>query len=447
VKKGMVYLLVLITVVLSMAQEYRLTAGSAKVDITPPIGIWLCGWLARDRPSTDIADNLYAKAVVIDDGRTKIVVVTTDLLKTYPDVNKSMKEEIYQRTGLDADHVLITASHTHFSPCIGLDSDKPYVNDYTKTVIAKIAGLVERADRNRQPVWIGCASGKASDLTFNRRVVGADGTIQMHWRMPGDTTGMTFGPIDPEVGVIRFDNHKGELVASLINYSTHPVCGMNEMYSISADYPAYTMQLIERIEGGVSLFSLGASGNQVPVEREGNSRVEIGRALGAEALEILQGMPVYNGFPIGVSAREIVCPTQREIAPTDSIRVKIQVFAIGEIILVALPGEVFVELGLELKNKIQHPLYICQLSNGGNVGYILNERDYAEGGYEAISALLAPGMGEYLIDEAAKMIGQLTWCTDATKVVRTNSTKSTFEDYSQKGYDIRKEEWGDRKGL
>ncbi len=431
----------------SYSQDVPLTAGAAKVNITPPVGIFQCGWRARDRASEAIADELYAKAVVIDDGETRIAIVTTDLLKTYPRVNKFMKKEIFKRTGMDADHVMITASHTHFSPCVGLESDKPYVKEYTKTLIAKIAGVVDWANRNRQPVWIGCENGHAENLSFNRRVVDARGEVQMHWRMPEDTTGMTFGPTDPQVGVIRFEDDRKMLVASLINFSTHPVCGMNEMYSVSADYPAYTAQVVEQIEGGICLFSLGASGDQVPIEREGNSRVEIGRALGAEALKVLQRMKTYTGFRIGVAAKELMCPTQKEIAPTDSIRVKVQIFAIGDILLVALPGEVFVELGLKLKNRIPHAVYICQLANGGNVGYILNRRDYAEGGYEAISALLAPGMGEYLIDQAADMIDALSWCTTSEKTLHADSTQSAFKDYSQKGYDIRKKEWGKRKGL
>ncbi len=419
----------------------RLTAGAASVNITPPVGIAMGGWAARDKPSQAVADDLYAKALVLSDGTTTAAILTMDLLKTHPDIVDSIRQHVVRRCGIAPDHVLIGASHTHFSPVVDLNGTGLYERAYAQTLIGKCAGAVEMAFNNRQPVWIGAATGQAPDVTFNRRVTRADGTVFNSWRYPADTTGLSFGPVDPDVGVLGIETLSGTPVASMIHYATHPVCGMNEMYALSADFPAYAVQVIEQIEGGICLFGLGPCGNQVPIEREGNSRVEIGRVIGGEALKALQRMPVYNGIPVGVESRILTFATKpNKFVKSDSVDLEVQVFAVGDIVFVALPGEVVTELGLDLKRRsgLEH-LFVIELANGGNVGYVLRRQDYTGGGYEALNGALQAGSGEILVETALELIEKLEWCIKADKKIRTKTDESGFGDFSQKGYDITRE--------
>jgi hypothetical protein len=426
----------------SSERDSILTAGVASVNITPPVGIAMGGWAARDKPSQAVADDLYAKALVFSDGNTTAAILTMDVLKTYPDIVDSIRQHVVRRCGIPPDHVLIGASHTHFSPIIDLNGTGPYERAYAQTLIGKCAGAVEMAFHTQQPVWIGAAMGTAPDVTFNRRVTRANGTVFNSWRYPADTTGLSFGPVDPDVGVLGIETLSGTLLASMIHYATHPVCGMNEMYALSADYPAYAVQVIEQIEGGICLFGLGPCGNQVPIEREGNSRVEIGRAIGGEALKVLQRMPVYHGVPVGVESRILTFATKpNKFVKRDSVDLEVQVIAVGDIVFVALPGEVVTELGLDLKRRsgLEH-LFIIELANGGDVGYVLRRQDYTGGGYEALNGALQAGSGERLVDTALELIESLDWCIGAEKVPKPKIGDSGFGDFSQKGYDITKEQ-------
>ena len=423
-------------------EQYHIQAGAATVNITPPVGIWQVGWLAREKPSESIADEIYAKALVLSDGQTRVAIITMDLLKTHQSMVDSLRNDIYTRTGIKQDHILITASHTHFAPRCQINATGPYEKAYALTVLGKIAGAVQTANSNMQDAWVGAVKGHAPEYTFNRRVVKEDGTVFNSWRYPKDTTGLTFGPIDPDVGVFVIDNRYDQSIARIINYATHPVCGMNEMYAISADFPRYATDVIEKIEGGICMFALGTAGNQVPVEREGYSRYQIGRGIGAEALKALQRKKVYANFPIGVITQKIRMATKKNtFVKGDSVDVEIQVMAIGDIVIVGLPGEVMVELGLELKAKSGlENVFIFELSNGGNVGYILSEQDYADGGYEALNGALGPGSGEMIVNTALQLIQKLKPVTSAAKTEKPAAVNSSFESFSQKGYDIKKKQ-------
>ena len=120
--------------------QYQIQAGAASVNITPPVGIWQVGLLAREMPSESIVDEIFAKTLVLSDGHTKVTIIIMDLLKTHQTMVDSLRNDIFARTGIAQDHVLITASHTHFAPKSEIDATGPYEKAYALTVLGKIAG-------------------------------------------------------------------------------------------------------------------------------------------------------------------------------------------------------------------------------------------------------------------------------------------------------------------
>jgi hypothetical protein len=71
---------------------------------------------------------------------------------------------------------------------------------------------------------------------------------------------------------------------------------------------------------------------------------------------------------------------------------------------VSLPGEIFVELGLAIKQDSPFPhTIIAELANG-SIGYIPSRRAYAQGNYEVVSARCAEGSGERLVDAALRLL-------------------------------------------
>ena len=85
---------------------------------------------------------------------------------------------------------------------------------------------------------------------------------------------------------------------------------------------------------------------------------------------------------------------------SSSLETEIQVFWIGETPMIALPGEIFVEMGMAIKNQVgRNQVFVVSLSND-SIGYVPIRQAYEEGGYESTVSALAPGCGEYLVEEA-----------------------------------------------
>jgi len=98
--------------------QAALKAGCAKVSITPPAGVWLSGYASRNKPSEGISDELYVKALVLDDGQNKIAIVSADLLWVPLETTNEVRELVKQKVGIPESNILICATHTHFGPKI-----------------------------------------------------------------------------------------------------------------------------------------------------------------------------------------------------------------------------------------------------------------------------------------------------------------------------------------
>ena len=395
-----------------------LKGGTAKVNITPPVGI--C-WAFDDKPMLDIADELYAKALVLDDGFAKIALISTDLLWIPNNMTLEIRRLVKEKTGIPEINILVCATHTHYVPNIypGHITTSPIDTSYVQTLIKKIAGAVFIACKNIKDVKVGAAKGEIPEIIYNRRTKKTDGTIQMSFTLPQDTSEFIFGPIDPEVGIIRIEDNNSNILASVINFSCHPTsAGYEDMsYVISADYPGYATKVIEQMEGGICLFTLGTAGDIVVIDRGENQRRQIGTALGAEALRRIQRVPTTGDVSIKVFKKNVSLPLKKNISTnsilySDStknyINTEIQAFSIGDIYILGLPGENLVELGLEIKNRFREKnLFIITLSND-IVGYVCHSEAYNEGGYEPTRGTnLAKGAGEIIIRESVNILNQL----------------------------------------
>src|SRR5512132_1088298 len=103
-----------------VASARELTAGVARVEITPPIGFPMGGYAARSGPSTGIHDPLYATALVLKTDELTLAIISCDLL-SFP----SERVVSLARDRRLADHVLIAASHTHSGPLTWEDKSWP----------------------------------------------------------------------------------------------------------------------------------------------------------------------------------------------------------------------------------------------------------------------------------------------------------------------------------
>lgn len=429
----------------------ELKGGVGKVNITPPLGIPLIG--SYGKPSDDVLDELYAKALVLDDGTNTVAIVSADLLYTpLEEITGPVRRIIKEKIGIPGENVLICATHTHSGPEVftrskfsrgKIDNDAAAKIDqaYLAMLVEKIASSAMLAHKNMQEVRIGAAKGQLPEIVFNRRPkndagqvkmaftlppevratrkieAGPEGDVKVTFALPDEKTQWHFGPIDPEVCVLRVEDPNRKAVGSIVNFGCHPVSIYPSLpTTISADYPACATKVIEQAEGGLCLFALGLAGDAVPLDRGVRPREQIGRSLGGEALRRLQFLPTSGDVTLKALKKEITFPIKHPSSekPADGdktaelVTTEIQVLRLGDIYILGLPGEVLVEVGLPIKKRAGlEKLFIVTLSNDA-IGYVSHSAAYDEGGYEPGTATnLAQGAGEIMIEQALKLLDQI----------------------------------------
>jgi hypothetical protein len=418
----------------------QLKAGAARVNITPYAGINLTGFGNRTKGSEGVHDDLYARALVMDDGATKVGIVSCDLLNLDESSVISIREKAQELTGMDGENILVSTTHTHSGPLTSpLRGFGKVDREWVSVLERKIAGAVFMAHSRLREARIGAGKGHA-EISVNRRerrdervVLGVN---------PG-------GAIDYEVGVIGVDDAEQRPLCVAVNYACHPVVLGGDNYLISADYPGYAIGLIEQVRGGNAMFLNGTSGNINPAGRGTFEEAKrSGTVLGAEALKVCEAIntsadielrmakervELNSGeLPSESELEELIERRKSEIKASDRVfdmdreitlswaydalkmvrngrkrgvvPVEVQVLRLGDIILAGIPGEVFVEIGLGIKegSPFEHT-YVTAHTNGC-IGYMPTKKAFQEGGYETHSAYRLYGIYPVDQDVAEKMI-------------------------------------------
>ena len=398
-----------------------LWAGAAKTQITPEIGGLLQSGMTVT--STGVLDDLYSTAVVLDDGSTKVALVGNDLIYMEASLAAAIRARIAAQTGIPGDHVLLNASHTHSGPSISVLSPDPVDMEYREWVIQRIADTVARADAALEPASL--AIGEAEGLfAINRRKV-VDGTSSM---LPNyeDT-------VDNRARVLRVDRLDGSVLAILFSVACH---GTGFDYRgnpvIGGDYISPAKDEIERsfaTEGApIAVFLTGCGGNIRPrvLTPDGDrfhpcSAAEIraiGRGAGAVAVRAARESHMAVGYPIAIAREQLPLPFQdpptidelksyraesgrnRWVTWADylieklengeqlpkTVDMEVQVLRLGGVCIVAMGGEVFVEIGLAIERALQES-HRAQMAltlgySNSEVGYVCTASSYPEGGSE-----------------------------------------------------------------
>jgi neutral ceramidase len=290
-----------------------LRAGAMEVCITPPIGVELAGYGPDlERYASDIHDHLMGQALVLDDGTTKVAVVTSDLLGITTQFTQSVRREVERHTGIPAANILISASHPHTAVSLrptrgwgGMD------RQYVRMVARHLVGAVVAAAGKLQPARVRVGCGEHHWLAWNR-------------------TGS--GVVDPTVGIVRVDAQDGKVLALLAHYSCHPVI-LGPKPAISADYPgALRRYLVQRYPGSVILFANGTCGDIDPVtNREvwGQGTFEdvehAGAQLGEDMYQVASNSVPVDNMHLHVGRGEM--QLAYDIPPLETVRDRIKHFA------------------------------------------------------------------------------------------------------------------------
>lgn len=414
-----------------------LKAGVAKVDITPPVGVYLSGGL-RKRVSERTKTPLYAKALILDDGSNQVGFLALDLLVIEKDTITSAGKIIKAQTGMNIDNIMVGASHTHSGPYSSkniFDGEEGIDEEWFSELPKKMAEAISSAFHSMQDAKIGAGTGYEEGISHNRRMKMKDGSAWNDWlNPPKDQIVGACGPIDPEVGTLSVERMDGSLLGSVTNFSCH---NNADWGGITADFAGSAMNVIESAEGNesVALFMPGACGN-IGAGGTYSGASRIGKILGAEALKALMKASASPNVRLSSIYKNINLPLRKFELQLDEIRkiwpdgedvfrkefeflkqIKekdvstcLQAIAFGDAAFVSVPGEMFVELGLEIKEKspFKHT-FVCELAND-YIGYIPTRTAFEEGGYETLNARsskVAPEAGEIIVETALNALKSL----------------------------------------
>ncbi len=444
------------------ASSPSIRVGVAATDITPPMGIPMAGYY-HERGADGVLDSLYCKAMVLESGNERVALVVLDIITITRAVTDRARAEIERTTGIKGANVMISATHAHTGPMLAnrglrdsaMGGQNPLVIQYTENLPNLIAESVRRASLGLQPANISFARGRCENLAYNRRYFMRDGSVAWNPGKLNPNIVMPAGPVDPDVGVLYIETPNpsgaGKSVGTYINFAMHPdTTGGSK---ISADWPGALSRILTSYHGPAHFTMVvnGTCGNINHIDTSsklpGSGTVEqnrIATILGGAVFQAYKDLkPLEQGVlrtrsqivelalpeisPQQVEeARKIVEITKddrganfmklvrafrvldvasREGRPH---RLEVQVITLGRTLAwVALPGEVFVELGLAIKKYSPFTeTFIAELANE-NIGYIPDRRSYAEGNYEPESSRCAPGSGEKLVAAAVTMLNAL----------------------------------------
>ena len=263
--------------------EFR--AGAAAVDITPDA--WPLPLIGsfRYRPATSAHDPLHSRALAIQSGDSTVALAVVDSCYIPRDTIDEAKRRIEAASGLPANRVLVSATHTHSAPppapgvgLRGLEAERHEENEarYSERLIEGIAASVNQALARLEPARVGWATASLPGQVFNRRWHMREGSIppdpfggvtdrvRMNPPFADPNLVRPSGPVDPEVAVLSFLSARGDPIAILANYSLHYVGGIPSG-QVSADYfGEFARMIASRLGAGanfVAILSNGTSGN------------------------------------------------------------------------------------------------------------------------------------------------------------------------------------------
>jgi hypothetical protein len=405
-----------------------LQAGAAQLDITPGLGAHVVGYFT-DRRATDILDPLNAKAIAVSDGDTVLGLIICDLIAIPGLVVDAAKARILEQTGVPPENVLVAGTHTHTGPAIVGGLGTPEEEGYGEWVAPRIADAFTMAYRRLQPAQFAHAAGSAPGEVHNRRWHMKDGSVQMNPGHLNPDALRPAGPTDPQLGLLVLRSPGGAPIAALGNLGLHYVgiSGANHDV-ICADYFAAFGVALNRLAGASFVCPLanGTFGdvNNCDFTRPGRTSLHlrhqierVADVVAAEAWRIWNGLreeDFRDDVPLGAQLAQLSFPARtpsaeelnaararlaagdapddpewlyaREImlcgeAPSEW-PVPLHALRIGDLGIVGLAGEVFTEIGLDIKARSPFPQTMNIGIANDTVGYVATDTALDEGSYE-----------------------------------------------------------------
>jgi hypothetical protein len=432
-------------------------AGWASEIITPDLGCPLAGFDARQGVATAVHDELFSRALVLDDGATTVALVSVEVLGVSRPFADRVRAEIEQSTGIPARNVVISATHTHCAPVTlnhFFNQGQPLDDRYLDRLAAGITNSAGRAYESRKPCRIRTGFVPVDGIAVNRRT----------------ESGL---PIDDTAGVIALEELDGSTAAIAVFYACHTTTLGPDTLAITSDFPYYTIEHLKEMlgrpvevmyfngaEGDLSVghkSDLSAVGIIAPnrtfkrAEELGNRLAEFVNAglssLSDETGTLAVGstmvqLPLKTYAPLtemqarrqqageamkdaalaGAPERELILAKQRslfsrieeyyailsdELPHPKLLDAELTAVRIGDTALLSFPGEVFVGISLEIRQRSPFSKTLFAGLANDYIGYVPTQAANAALGYEVVASRVTPDASGVLIDSALELLERL----------------------------------------
>lgn len=415
-------------------------AGSARIKITPEVPLVMSGYASRTTPYTSVKQDIWAKALVLEDESGKrVAIITTDLIGFTREQTPAIYDGIREKTGIEKKDVLLTWSHTHSAPRLTLEesphsgtteSDRKNSVAYTRNLQQQLVHIVELATRSLQPVELHWGKGFAG-FVMNRRE-----RTELGVRLGFNPS----GHVDRSLPCLRVTSPDGKIVAALFQVACHNTTLGNRNYEMCGDFSGFAQSHLEdKYPGSNAMFMTGCAGNANPYPR-GTMEVteDLGKELAAEVSRLLESeLRPVNG-PLTTALTEAPLSLQppkprnelQEIADngpgwlSGSAATMLEMLDKGEplpthyhapvsawqfgddLTLLALSGEVVSGYVLETQKTIGHQKLWIAAYTHDFFGYLPTAQIIREGGYETRG--LFNGTGFFAEKAETDMIDTIT---------------------------------------
>ena len=283
-----VFALLTVSMILG-GQDFK--AGAARVSLTPEGPIWLSGYANRTHPSEGVLNDIWAKALAIEDSKgERVVIVTTDLIGLPRAISDEVAARVQKQHGLQRARLLLNSSHTHTGPVVWSNlmpmfdftpEQADVVKRYARRVTDELVNVIGAALAKLAPAQLSFGQGTVGFAINRRQSASAGVKIGLN----------PAGPTDHSVPVLKVAGKDGALFAVLFGYACHNTTLTGEHYKVSGDYAGFAQSEVEKAHpNAIALFMELCAADQNPNPRSKEEfAVAHGKALGTEVGRVLQG--------------------------------------------------------------------------------------------------------------------------------------------------------------
>jgi hypothetical protein len=434
--------------------QIRAAASAVNIEVSEdaPIGGWIVPRVAKGEDG-----KLRAQVVVFTDGKTKVVLGSADVAYLHRPIFDYVSREAENKYGIPFNNIMICATHSHGCP-IQTDytdstADQTFNNAIIKAFLEAI-GIANKKLENGGGATEGSFALGYATIGQNSRLIMEDGSTLWVPTIYKHGYNRPTGPFDAQLPVLAFKDKEGNLESIIFNHGTHNINQPSPNPVRSPSFFGRAAQELEKEMGGTIIFLPGAFGSthvmddMTTEERVFRAKDGIKRAytdaqkkefstLAADKIEFNwrvrtfdevkeqkavsdycnrwfptitnwgpeppEPEPVINAFK---QRRDRMTATPEEKRTPKSW---LQVIQVGEVAFVGIPGELFAELGLEIKRRSPFRYtYVVGIAND-YIGYLPDKEAYNFGGYQTWAGpnYSQPGTGEMLVDQSIHMLENL----------------------------------------